>query len=145
VKDRVSGSAFDREKLCFEITESESINNIDSSIEFIEKMREIGIRFSLDDFGTGVSSFHYLKKLPVDYIKIDGLFVENMNKDPVDFATVRSIQDVAKLLGKQTIAEFVEDAEVEGQLRDLGVDFMQGFLRHRPMPLENVFSVPGHC
>jgi diguanylate cyclase (GGDEF)-like protein/PAS domain S-box-containing protein len=145
VKDRVSGSAFDREKLCFEITESESINNIDSSIEFIEKMREIGIRFSLDDFGTGVSSFHYLKKLPVDYIKIDGLFVENMNKDPVDYATVRSIQDVAKLLGKQTIAEFVEDAEVEDQLRDLGVDFMQGFLRHRPMPLENVFSVPGHC
>jgi diguanylate cyclase (GGDEF)-like protein/PAS domain S-box-containing protein len=145
VQDRVAGSDFDREKLCFEITESESINNIDSSIEFIEKMREIGIRFSLDDFGTGVSSFHYLKKLPVDYIKIDGLFVENMNKDPVDFATVRSIQDVAKLLGKQTIAEFVEDAEVEGQLRDLGVDFMQGFLRHRPMPLENVFSVPGHC
>ena len=145
VKDRVSGSAFDREKLCFEITESESINNIDSSIEFIEKMREIGIRFSLDDFGTGVSSFHYLKKLPVDYIKIDGQFVENMTKDPVDYATVRSIQDVAKLLGKQTIAEFVEDAEVEDQLRDLGVDFMQGFLRHRPMPLENVFSIPGHC
>ena len=145
VRERVTGADFDREKLCFEITESESINNIDSSIEFIEKMREIGIRFSLDDFGTGVSSFHYLKKLPVDYIKIDGQFVENMTKDPVDYATVRSIQDVAKLLGKQTIAEFVENAEVEGQLRDLGVDFMQGFLRHRPMPLEHVFEVPGHC
>jgi diguanylate cyclase (GGDEF)-like protein/PAS domain S-box-containing protein len=145
VQDRVASAEFDREKLCFEITESESINNIDSSIEFIEKMREIGIRFSLDDFGTGVSSFHYLKKLPVDYIKIDGQFVENMNKDPVDFATVRSIQDVAKLLGKQTIAEFVEDADVESSLRDLGVDFMQGFLRHRPMPLESVFSMPGHC
>src|SRR5579859_222374 len=145
VRERVTGSAFDREKLCFEITESESINNIDSSIEFIEKMREIGIRFSLDDFGTGVSSFHYLKKLPVDYIKIDGQFVENMTKDPVDYATVRSIQDVAKLLGKQTIAEFVQDTEVEDQLRDLGVDFMQGFLRHRPMPLEHVFGVPGHC
>ncbi len=145
VRERVTGSAFDREKLCFEITESESINNIDSSIEFIEKMREIGIRFSLDDFGTGVSSFSYLKKLPVDYIKIDGQFVENMTKDPVDYATVRSIQDVAKLLGKQTIAEFVQDTEVEDQLRDLGVDFMQGFLRHRPMPLEHVFGVPGHC
>jgi len=108
-------------------------------------MREIGIRFSLDDFGTGVSSFSYLKKLPVDYIKIDGQFVENMTKDPVDYATVRSIQDVAKLLGKQTIAEFVQDTEVEDQLRDLGVDFMQGFLRHRPMPLEHVFDVPGHC
>jgi len=147
VHDRVASTAFDRDKLCFEITESESINNIDSSIEFIEKMRQIGIRFSLDDFGTGVSSFSYLKKLPVDYIKIDGQFVENMTKDPVDYATVRSIQDVAKLLGKQTIAEFVEDSEVEDKLRDLGVDYMQGFLRHRPMPLENVFTFPtaGHC
>lgn len=145
VHERITSTDFDHEKLCFEITESESINNIDSSVEFIEKMREIGIRFSLDDFGTGVSSFSYLKKLPVDFIKIDGQFVENMAKDPVDYATVRSIQDVAKLLGKQTIAEFVADAEVEGQLRDLGVDFMQGFLRHRPMPLENVFTVPGHC
>jgi diguanylate cyclase (GGDEF)-like protein/PAS domain S-box-containing protein len=145
VHDRMASTDFDREKLCFEITESESINNIDSSIEFIEKMRQIGIRFSLDDFGTGVSSFSYLKKFPVDYIKIDGQFVENMTKDPVDYATVRSIQDVAKLLGKQTIAEFVQDAEVEGKLREMGVDFMQGFLRHRPMPLENVFSMPGHC
>ena len=145
VHERVSSAEFDREKLCFEITESESINNIDSSIEFIERMRKIGIRFSLDDFGTGVSSFHYLKKLPVDYIKIDGQFVENMIKDPVDYATVRSIQDVAKLLGKQTIAEFVESSEVEDQLRHLGVDFMQGYLRHRPMPLEHVFTVPGHC
>ena len=144
VHERITSTDFDREKLCFEITESESINNIDSSVEFIEKMRKIGIRFSLDDFGTGVSSFSYLKKLPVDFIKIDGQFVENMTKDPVDYATVRSIQDVARLLGKQTIAEFVADSEVESQLRDLGVDFMQGFLRHRPMPLENVFTM-GAC
>jgi len=145
VHDRITAADFDHDKLCFEITESESINNIESSVEFIEKMRQIGIRFSLDDFGTGVSSFSYLKKLPVDFIKIDGQFVENMTKDPVDFATVRSIQDVAKLLGKQTIAEFVADAEVEERLRDLGVDFMQGFLRHRPMPLENVFTMAGNC
>ncbi len=145
VHDRITTTDFDREKLCFEITESESINNIDSSVEFIEKMREIGIRFSLDDFGTGVSSFSYLKKLPVDFIKIDGLFVENMTRDAVDYATVRSIQDVAKLLGKQTIAEFVAESEVETQLRDLGVDYMQGFLRHRPMPLENIFLMPGNC
>ena len=141
VRDRVASTEFDRSKLCFEITETESINNIDSSIQFIERMRDLGIRFSLDDFGTGVSSFSYLKKLPVDYIKIDGQFVENMMKDPVDYATVRSIQDVAKLLGKQTIAEFVQDAECEGRLRDLGVDFVQGFFRHRPMPLETVFAV----
>ncbi len=145
VQERLSATDFDREKLCFEITESESINNIDSSVAFIEEMRKIGIRFSLDDFGTGVSSFSYLKKLPVDFIKIDGSFVENMTRDAVDYATVRSIQDVAKLLGKQTIAEFVADAEVETQLRDLGVNFMQGFLRHRPMPLENIFSMPGNC
>lgn len=139
VRERVTTADFDRSKLCFEITETESINNIDSSIRFIEGMRELGIRFSLDDFGTGVSSFSYLKKLPEDYIKIDGQFVENMTKDPVDYATVRSIQDVAKLLGKKTIAEFVEDLEVETQLRDLGVDYMQGFLRHRPVPLDSMF------
>lgn len=141
IDERLRINGFDREKLCFEITESESINNMTSSIEFIEKMRKIGIRFSLDDFGTGVSSFGYLRKLPVDYIKIDGQFVEKMIDDPVDYATVRSIQDVAKLLGKKTIAEFVQSSRVEDQLRELGVDYMQGFLRHRPMPLESLFGV----
>jgi diguanylate cyclase (GGDEF)-like protein/PAS domain S-box-containing protein len=141
VEERVASVDFDRGKLCFEITESESISDINKSVEFINKMRELGIRFSLDDFGTGVSSFSYLRKLPVDYIKIDGQFVEKMTQDPVDYATVRSIQDVAKLLGKKTIAEFVEDSEVEGQLRALGVDYMQGFLRHRPMPLDSLFGV----
>ena len=141
VEERMRINGFDQKKLCFEITESESINNFSSSVEFIEKMRGIGIRFSLDDFGTGVSSFGYLRKLPVDYIKIDGQFVEKMAKDPVDYATVRSIQDVAKLLGKETIAEFVESSEVESQLRDLGVNYMQGFLRHRPMPLESLFGL----
>jgi len=141
IEERLRINGFDREKLCFEITESESINNMSSSIEFIEKMRKLGIRFSLDDFGTGVSSFGYLRKLPVDYIKIDGQFVEKMVDDPVDYATVRSIQDVAKLLGKQTIAEFVESSKVEDQLRELGVNYMQGFLRHRPMPLESLFGV----
>jgi diguanylate cyclase (GGDEF)-like protein/PAS domain S-box-containing protein len=141
VEERMRINGFDQKKLCFEITESESINNFTSSVEFIEKMRKIGVRFSLDDFGTGVSSFGYLRKLPVDYIKIDGQFVEKMAKDPVDYATVRSIQDVAKLLGKETIAEFVESSEVEAQLRDLGVNYMQGFLRHRPMPLESLFGL----
>jgi diguanylate cyclase (GGDEF)-like protein/PAS domain S-box-containing protein len=141
VEERLRINGFDQKKLCFEITESESINNMASSVEFIEKLRKVGIRFSLDDFGTGVSSFGYLRKLPVDYIKIDGQFVEKMAKDPVDYATVRSIQDVAKLLGKETIAEFVECAEVEEQLRDLGVNYMQGFLRHRPMPLESLFGL----
>ena len=141
VEERLRINGFDQRKLCFEITESESINNMASSVEFIEKLRKIGIRFSLDDFGTGVSSFGYLRKLPVDYIKIDGQFVEKMAKDPVDYATVRSIQDVARLLGKETIAEFVECSEVEEQLRDLGVNYMQGFLRHRPMPLESLFAM----
>jgi EAL domain-containing protein (putative c-di-GMP-specific phosphodiesterase class I) len=104
-------------------------------------MAERGMHFSLDDFGSGVSSFGYLKTLPVNYLKIDGQFVRNLVTNPVDLATVRCIAEVAQAVGKKTIAEFVEHEDVELILRGLGIDYVQGYLRHEPMPLRELLDV----
>ncbi len=114
-------------KICFEITEKAVIGNINNVVEFIEKMQVIGVQFSLDDFGTGVSSYSYLRSLPVDYVKIDGIFVTDIKTSASDYAVVKSINEVAHSMGKKTIAEFVEDNEVLDILKEIGVDFAQGF------------------
>ncbi|MDR6376168.1 EAL domain-containing protein [Paraburkholderia caledonica] len=134
---------FDHHKLCFEVTETAAITNLHQALTFIEAMRRYGVRFALDDFGSGVSSFAYLKTLPVDYLKIDGQFIQNLDRDAVDQATVRCIQDIAAVTGMKTIAEFVEDENVETILRGLGVDYTQGFLRHRPAPLDQMLATSG--
>ena len=103
-------------------------------------MRRHEVRFALDDFGSGVSSFGYLKRLQVDYLKIDGQFIRNLCHDRVDQATVRCIRDVAKITGKKTVAEFVETEEVEQLLREIRIDYSQGFLRHRPAPLDQLLT-----
>lgn len=131
---------FDTSKLCFEITETTAITNLEQALSFCEMMREFGVRFSLDDFGAGVSSFGYLKQLPVDYLKIDGQFIREMTKNPLDQATVRCICEVARVTGKQVVAEFVETEEVEQMLRDMGVDYTQGYYRHKPMPIGDVLA-----
>ncbi|WP_139042166.1 EAL domain-containing protein, partial [endosymbiont of Riftia pachyptila] len=92
-------------------------------------------RFALDDFGSGMSSFGYLKNLPVDFLKIDGSFVREMLDDPINLAMVKSINDIAQVLGKQTIAEFVESDAIREQLASMGVDFVQGYAISRPEPL----------
>ena len=99
-------------------------------------MKQHHIRFSLDDFGSGVSSFGYLKSLPVDFLKIDGQFIQNLSDDVIDQAIVRCIVEVAKATNKLTIAEWVETEEVEALLKTMGVDYTQGFLRHKPTPLD---------
>jgi EAL domain-containing protein (putative c-di-GMP-specific phosphodiesterase class I) len=112
--------------LCFEITETAVIENFDSARAFIAALRERGCRFALDDFGSGMSSYSYLKHLPVNYIKIDGSFVRGMLEDPVDRAVVESINQIAHDLGMKTIAEFVESEEILAALADIGIDYAQG-------------------
>ena len=118
--------------LCFEITETAAITELARARDFIERMKEIGCRFALDDFGRGLSSFGYLKNLPVDYVKIDGEFIRNITRDPVDLAMARSINEVAHASGKQTIAEFVEDAATAELLRSIGIDYAQGYYYGKP-------------
>ncbi len=130
------------ERLCFEITETAAIRNLSTATRFIRILREEGCRFALDDFGSGLSSFAYLKNLPVDYLKIDGVFVKDIVDDPINLAVVRSINDIGHVMGKRTIAEFVESPGIAQSLVDIGVDFLQGFAISRPAPLET-FRSPG--
>jgi diguanylate cyclase (GGDEF)-like protein/PAS domain S-box-containing protein len=125
----------DPRHICFEITETAAIASLSSATRFIARVKQFGCRFALDDFGSGLSSFAYLKSLPVDYLKIDGAFVRDIANDPVDKTMVRSINDMAHALGKETIAEFVESKAVLDLLREIGVDFAQGYFISRPKPL----------
>lgn len=122
--------------ICFEITETTAISNLESATRFIETLQRIGCRFSLDDFGAGMSSFTYLKTLPVDFVKIDGTFVRDILRDPIDRAMVETIDRIGKLMGKLTIAEFVESDEIARCLQDMGVDYAQGFGVARPVLFE---------
>ena len=121
--------------MCFEITETEAIVNLQSASEFMHQLHRLGCRFSLDDFGSGFASFTYLRQLPFDIIKIDGMFVHDMDVDPVHGGMVRSMVEMARLLKKPVVAEFVETEPVAVLLRELGVDWAQGFHYHRPEAL----------
>ena len=122
--------------ICFEVTETSAIANISSAKRFIQALKKLGCRFSLDDFGTGMSSFSYLKNLPVDYIKIDGGFVKEILNSKVDRAMVEMITRMAKVMGKSVIAEFVESEELVAALREIGVDYAQGYAIGRPKPFD---------
>lgn len=122
-------------KVCFEVTETAAVANLSSAGTMICKLREHGFRFALDDFGSGLSSFTYLKKLPVDFLKIDGSFVKDMAIDPIDRAMVTSIHQISQVMGLNTIAEYVEDANALQCLKDIGVEYAQGFWLHEPEPL----------
>lgn len=134
--DQMDATGVSPEQVCFEITETAAIANITAATSFMLTLRGRGFRFSLDDFGSGLSSFTYLKKLPVDFLKIDGTFVRDISSDPIDRAMVRSINELGQLLGKETIAEFVETEEIANELKKMGVNYAQGYAYAHPRPLE---------
>ncbi len=127
-------------KICFEITETAAIANLNQATTFVKSLKDLGCYFALDDFGAGLSSFAYLKTLPVDYLKIDGMFVKDIHKDDVSRAMVKAINDMGHVLGKQTIAEYVESEEILEILKEIGVDYAQGFHAGRPMPILDFFD-----
>lgn len=132
-QQRASGVAL--ENVCFEITETAAVSNLAHAASLIQDLQAQGCRFALDDFGAGMSSFAYLKHLPVDYVKIDGSFIRGILHSPTERAMVESINQIAHVMGKQTIAEFVEDEAVLDCLRAMGVDYAQGYGVGRPAPL----------
>jgi len=119
-------------RLCFEITETQAIANLDYVADFIKHMKTMGCRFSLDDFGTGMASFDYLRSLPVDYLKIDGSFITDIDHNPISLAMVRAVNDIAHLMGIETIAEFVESEAIANVLREIKVDYLQGYALGKP-------------
>lgn len=127
IKAMIAEREIDPRCISFEITETAAISNLTQAQRFITDLKKIGCQFALDDFGSGLSSFAYLKNLPVDYLKIDGAFVKDMLKDPIDRALVESIHRVGNVMKLKTIAEFVENAEILEELREIGVDFAQGY------------------
>jgi diguanylate cyclase (GGDEF)-like protein/PAS domain S-box-containing protein len=136
----IARTGADPGRLTFEITETAAVANIHLAREFAERLRKIGCRFALDDFGAGFGSFFYLKHLPFDYLKIDGEFVANCLANRTDQLVIRAVVDIAQGLGKETIAEFVGDDELVEFLRSQGVDYAQGFHIGRPMPLPDALA-----
>jgi EAL domain-containing protein (putative c-di-GMP-specific phosphodiesterase class I) len=133
--------------LCFEITETAAVSNTDAAHRIIAQLREKGCRFSLDDFGTGMSSFAYLKTLPVDYLKIDGSFVRQVVDDRVSRAMVSAINEIGHVMELKTIAEFVETDEIARRLAAMGLDYLQGYSIAQPEPIEEYigFLVKARC
>jgi diguanylate cyclase (GGDEF)-like protein/PAS domain S-box-containing protein len=141
VRRELSAHGVDPAQVCFEITETAAIANLVPVQRFMTELRAIGVRFSLDDFGSGMSSFGYLKALPVDYLKIDGAFVRRIAIDKVDYAMVEAINNVGHVMNIRTVAEFVENEAIYARLKLLGVDYAQGHFIAMPAPLEEVGAI----
>jgi EAL domain-containing protein (putative c-di-GMP-specific phosphodiesterase class I) len=139
LSDRLRRSSFPSERLCFEITETSAVRDLARAQRFITQLRGFGCRFALDDFGTGFCSFNYLRALDVDYFKIDGSFVRDMETSPLAEAVVRSINEIAHVLDKRSIAEHTESERERQALIALGVDFAQGYAIDRPRPIDEYF------
>ena len=140
VEREIAATGIDPSRLVFEITETAAIANMEQARAFAERLTRLGCRFALDDFGAGFSSFYYLKHLPLDYLKIDGEFVRALPQSRTDQILVASVVELARGLGKQTIAEYVGDDATVELLRALGVDFAQGFHTGCPVPVAEALS-----
>lgn len=138
ISDCMAEFSIPANKLCFEVTETQAMLNMQSAAGFLAKLKELGCLIALDDFGSGMSSYGYLTQLPVNYLKIDGSFVRNITEDSVSLAFVKSMGDIAKAMGLQTIAEFVEDIDTYHLLKGLGIDYAQGYGIAKPLPIKSV-------
>ena len=136
IEARCAEYAFPPDRVCFEITETAAIQNLRHASELMAALKQRGSQLALDDFGSGLSSFRYLKTLPVDYLKIDGGFVTDMTENASDSALVAAINQMSHALGIQTIAEYVHSQAIAERLRELGVDYAQGYFFGRPAPME---------
>jgi EAL domain-containing protein (putative c-di-GMP-specific phosphodiesterase class I) len=134
-------SGIDPSSLIFELTETAAISNIETARRFSLHLNQRGCGLALDDFGAGCASFHYLKSLPFDYIKIDGGFIRGLTEQPIDRLVVSAIVTIAKGMGKQTIAEFVGDQATSDLLKEHGVDYAQGFHIGRPQSVADTFAI----
>jgi len=143
IRENLEKNDLNPEMIILEVTEQVAVQNLEQACGMIQEIMALGCRFALDDFGTGFSSFTYLKHIPVEYIKIDGSFIRNMANNRIDQAMVKSIIQIAKAIGKQTIAEYVEDGETLTMLHELGVDYAQGF--HIGEPAETLQGKPMDC
>lgn len=130
------------EHICFEITETAAVENMKQALKFMNRMKEMGCHFALDDFGSGLSSFAYLRKFPVDFLKIDGSFVREIAHDSISHSIVASIKEVGHATGKKIIAEFVENDEILAKLNEMGIDYAQGFGIARPEALPEFSNIP---
>jgi len=128
------------DKICFEITETAAISNLSMADKFIATLKRFGCLFALDDFGSGLSSFAYLKNLSVDYLKIDGMFVKDIVDDPIDHAMVKSINEIGQVMEMKTIAEFVENDEIMDMLKEIGVNYAQGYGLGKPQPFDELLE-----
>lgn len=137
---QLSHPNFDPASLTFEITETATVSNFSQATRFIVELKKRGCQFALDDFGSGLSSFSYLKNIPVDYLKIDGSFIRDIADDETDYAFVRSINQIGSIMGLKTIAEFVENERILTSLKKIGVDYVQGYHFGKPVPLANILQ-----
>ena len=138
ILESLKATGVDPNRITFELTESASLFNLHITQRVIKELHELGCSFSVDDFGSGFSSFSYLRDLPADYIKLDGSFIQNLNKDTVDQALVKAMIQVIQALGKKAVAEYVENQEILDILKSMGIDFVQGFHIGRPIPVEQL-------
>jgi diguanylate cyclase (GGDEF)-like protein len=135
---RLENAEVPSHQICFEITETAAISSLDRAVYYMRRLRQAGCQLALDDFGSGHASYSYLKSMPIDYLKIDGQFIRNIATNVFDYSVVKSIHEMAHALGKRTIAEYIESEVALDKLRKIGVDFGQGYIIEKPIPLDEL-------
>jgi EAL domain-containing protein (putative c-di-GMP-specific phosphodiesterase class I) len=138
LESELESTGIDPSRLVIEVVEQTAIANLDAARRFAQRVKELGCKFALDDFGAGLGSFYYLKYLPFDYLKIDGDFIHSLPSNRTDQLVVQAVADIARGLGKRTIAEFVGDDDTLALLQDCGVDLAQGYHLGRPGPADHL-------